>query len=61
VNTRYRIRPKANQDLDEQALYLAVHGTPELGHRFLRAAREAFAVLTKRPHIAGALDLKMRT
>jgi toxin ParE1/3/4 len=35
VSGRYLIRPKADQDLDEQAYYFATEATAELGHRFL--------------------------
>jgi toxin ParE1/3/4 len=45
------IRPKADQDLEEQAYYYAVRGGPELGHRFLVAAHETFALLGKQPAI----------
>ena len=31
---RYVVRPKADQDLDNQAYYLATAASPEVGHRF---------------------------
>jgi plasmid stabilization system protein ParE len=42
VNDRYVIRPKADADLDHQALYLAEKAKPEVGRRFLIAAHETF-------------------
>jgi len=40
VSARYLIRPKADQDLEDQAYYLSTQATPEVGHRFLAAAHE---------------------
>jgi hypothetical protein len=37
VSTRYVLRPKADQDLDQQAYYMATAAGPETGHRFLVA------------------------
>lgn len=37
MSARYFIRPKADQDLDDQAYYLAHKATAALGHRFLVA------------------------
>jgi toxin ParE1/3/4 len=51
VNARYLIRPIADQDLEEQAFYLAQHAGPEIGHRFLVAAHETFTLLAGRPGI----------
>ena len=48
---RYVIRPAADRDLDDQASYYAVAGTIEVGHRFLLAAHETFALLASRPHM----------
>ena len=47
----YLVRPKADRDLDDQAYYLAARSTPELGHRFLLAAHETFALLASKPQI----------
>ena len=41
----YVVRPKADQDLDDQAYYLATQAGPDLGHRFLLAAHETFGLL----------------
>jgi toxin ParE1/3/4 len=49
VSARYLIRPKADQDLEEQSLYYALRARPELGHRFLLAAHETFALLVNQP------------
>ena len=35
----YVVRPKADEDLDEQAYYLATQAGAELGHRFLLATQ----------------------
>ena len=45
------MRPKADDDLDKQAFYYAVRANPELGHRFLIAAHETFALLAANPNI----------
>lgn len=49
MKPRYLIRPKADEDLDEQAFYLARESSPEVGHRFLVAAHETFALLATQP------------
>ncbi len=41
----YVVRPKANEDLDAQALYYANEVSLELGHRFLVAADDTFSLL----------------
>lgn len=45
------VRPRAGRDLDEQAYYLATQGSAELGHRFLLAAHETFALLATQPEM----------
>jgi len=45
------VRPKAVQDLDDQAHYYASASTPELGRRFLVAAHETFALLASQPNM----------
>jgi len=47
--TRYVIRPKADQDLDDQAFYYATEASPEVGHRFLISAHETFSLLSTQP------------
>lgn len=49
MSTRYVLRPTADQDLDQEAYYLATEAGPETGHRFLVAARETFALLSTQP------------
>jgi toxin ParE1/3/4 len=49
--SRYEIRPKADQDLDEQAYYYALVADSELGHRFLVAAHDTFALLAMQPNM----------
>lgn len=51
MKSRYLIRPRADQDLEEQAEYLAAQGGSELGDRFLLAAHDAFELLGEHPHI----------
>jgi toxin ParE1/3/4 len=58
VIARYLIRPKADQDLEDQAYYLANRGSAELGHRFLVAAHEAFVLLASQPKIGWHARLK---
>jgi toxin ParE1/3/4 len=48
---RYVIRPRADRDLDDQAYFYATEATPELGHRFLLAAHDTFALLAAQPNI----------
>jgi toxin ParE1/3/4 len=58
VNARYVLRPKADQDLNQQAYYLATKSNPETGHRFLVAAHETFALLSTQPHMGWHLRLR---
>lgn len=57
MSAQYVLRPKADQDLDQQAYHLATQASPETGHRFLVAAHETFALLASRPHIGWHLRL----
>jgi toxin ParE1/3/4 len=59
VNARYLVRPKADQDLDDQAFYLATKATPAVGHRFLVAAHETFSLLAGRPGIGWSPRLEI--
>jgi toxin ParE1/3/4 len=45
------IRPKADQDLDDEAYYLATQANPQVGHRFLLAAHETFSLLATQPQM----------
>jgi plasmid stabilization system protein ParE len=58
VSARYVLRPKADQDLDQQAYYLATEAGPETGHRFLVAAHETFALLSTQPQMGWPLRLR---
>jgi toxin ParE1/3/4 len=49
--SRYLVRPKADRDLEDQAYYYATVANPELGHRFLIAAHETFALLATQPNM----------
>ncbi|MGC1415241.1 MAG: type II toxin-antitoxin system RelE/ParE family toxin [Candidatus Acidiferrum sp.] len=54
----YVVRPKADEDLGEQAYYFATKAGPELGHRFLLAAHETFGLLAKQLQIGWHPRLK---
>jgi toxin ParE1/3/4 len=56
---RYVIRPKADQDLDDQAFYFATEANPELGHRFLVAAHETFSLLATQPDMGWNPTLRL--
>jgi toxin ParE1/3/4 len=58
VTARYVIRPKADQDLDEQAYYFATQASPEVGHKFLLAAHETFSLLATQPEMGWHCRLK---
>lgn len=60
MSATYVVRPKADHDLDEQAYYLATKAGPELGHRFLVAAHETFALLASQPEMGWHGNLKNR-
>ena len=55
---RYLVRPKADRDLDEQAYYLATEASPEIGHRFLVATHETFALLAAQPRMGRHFQLR---
>ena len=59
MKPRYLLRPKADQDLDEHAYYLAREGSPDVGHRFLLAAHETFALLATRPQMGWHFHSKL--
>ena len=58
MNAHYVVRPKADADLDYQAFYLAEKATPEVGHRFLISAHEAFTLLASQPEMGWHPRLK---
>lgn len=49
--SRYVVRPKADQDLEDQAYYYATAASPEVGHRFLVAAHDTCALLATQPNM----------
>ena len=51
MKRRYVLCPKADGDLDHQALYFAEHAAPEVGHSFLIAADHTFILLAEQPEI----------
>ena len=60
MKRRIFVRPAAEQDMDEQAEYLAVHGSVEVGLRFYRAAEETLQLLSRRPRIGGVVEFERR-
>jgi len=58
VSARYSLRPKADQDLADQAYYLAAQASPEVGHGFLLAAHETFSLLAMQPQMGWHCHLK---
>lgn len=58
MSAAYLVRPKADQDLDDQSYYLATQASPDLGHRFLLAAHETFGLLATQPQIGWHPRLK---
>ena len=55
---QYTVHPKADQDLDDYADYLADKVGVELALRFLAAARETFSLLATQPQIGWPARLK---
>lgn len=51
MTRRYVVRPKADLDLEDQAYYYATKAGSELGHRFLEAAHNTFALLASQPQM----------
>ena len=47
----YVARPRADRDLGEQAYYYATEASAAVGHRFLVAAHDTFALLATQPKI----------
>ena len=58
MTARYVIRPKADQDLIDQAYYLATQANPRVGHNFLLAAHETFSLLATQPNMGWHPRLK---
>ncbi|HLH32439.1 MAG TPA: type II toxin-antitoxin system RelE/ParE family toxin [Terriglobia bacterium] len=51
MSARYVIRPKADDDLDEHAFYLAEQAGAAIGHKFLIAAHETFSLIATQPEM----------
>ena len=51
MSARYSIKPKADQDLDDYADYLAREATVDVALDFLSASHETFALLAENPQI----------
>ena len=49
MKNRIYILPAANRDLDDQAEYLTVHQSLQMGLRFYRAAEETFRLIARNP------------
>jgi len=45
VKSGYKVRPQADQDIEEQAYYFAIEASPDLGHQFLLSVHETFQLL----------------
>jgi toxin ParE1/3/4 len=58
VTGRYVLRPKAQQELDDQAYYLAMEANPDVGRRFLVAAHATLALLANQPEMGWRFRLK---
>jgi toxin ParE1/3/4 len=56
---RYVIRPKADQDLNDQAFHYATKASPEVGHRFLVSAHETFSRLATQPEMGWNPKLRL--
>ena len=56
---RYVVRPKADQDLDDQAFYYATEASPEVGHRFLVSVHETFSLLSTQPEMGWNPKLRL--
>ena len=52
------VRPRAQRDLDDQAVYLAEQASPATGNRFLIAAEATFALLASQPLIGWHPNVK---
>ena len=50
-DSSYVVRPRADRDLDEQAHYYATEASAAVGHRFLVAAHDTFALLATQPNM----------
>ncbi len=51
MSGHYRVRPAADEDLDDQAGYLAMHASLDVALRFYDAASSTFAKIASMPGI----------
>jgi toxin ParE1/3/4 len=58
IEACYAVRPSADRDLDDQAYFYATEANPEIGHRFLVAAHDTFALLATQPSMGWPPKLK---
>ena len=58
MKARYLIRPKADQDIQDQAIYLAAHSGSHVGHRFLVDPHHTFNLLAGQPRIGWQFALR---
>ena len=58
MSAHYFLRPKAVQDLDDQALYFAQQAGLEAGQRFLLAAHDTFSLLATQPKMGWRSHLR---
>jgi plasmid stabilization system protein ParE len=58
VSIRYVVKPRAGQDLDDYADYLAGKASLDVALRFLVAADETFALLATQPNMGWHSRLK---
>ena len=49
--SQYVVLPKADRDLEDHAYCYATEASPEIGHRFLVAAHDNFALLATQPNM----------
>lgn len=56
--SRYLVRPRADEELDDQAYYYATKANADVGHRFLVAAHDTSALLATQPDMGWNAGLK---
>ncbi len=51
MNVKVFLRPRADQDIDEQALYIAAHSSVGMGQRFYHSIQETLNLLATHPSL----------
>lgn len=51
MSARVFLRPRADQDIDEQALYIAAHSSVAMGQRFYDSIQATFRLLATHPSL----------